>query len=74
MAEHLIYDEQGKGTTIVLIPGLDGTALLFYRQVPLLSKYFHVVTFPLPDDSHCTMQSLIEKLHEVIDEAVHQRD
>ncbi|MCI0446638.1 alpha/beta hydrolase [bacterium] len=73
ITEHPVFDEQGNGTTIVLVPGLDGTALLFYRQIPLLAKHFHVVTFPLPDDSNCTMQSLMESLHQVIDEAVHQR-
>lgn len=72
MAEHPVFDEQRKDTTIVLVPGLDGTALLFYRQIPLLSKHFHVVTFPLSDDSHCTMQSLVESLHKVIHQAVHQ--
>ena len=70
---HPDFKEQGKGITVVLVPGLDGTALLFYRQIPLLAKHFHVVTFPLPDDPGCTMQSLVENLHEVILEAVHKR-
>lgn len=51
----------------VLVPGLDGTALLFYRQVPSLSRRFDVVTFPLPDDSTSTMESLVAELHAVIE-------
>jgi len=49
---------------LVLVPGIDGTALLFYRQVPLLAKRFRVSTFPLPDQSDCTMASLVDALHE----------
>jgi pimeloyl-ACP methyl ester carboxylesterase len=62
----LIYQEQGEGHILILVPGLDGTALLFYRQLPLLTRQFHVVTFPLPNDSACTMESLVEKLRRVI--------
>lgn len=53
----------GEGPPLVLVPGLDGTALLFYRQIPLLSQVFRVITFPLPDDSESTMESLIADLH-----------
>ena len=49
---------------LVLVPGIDGTALLFYRQVPLLAKRFQVSAFPLPDQSDCTMASLVDALHE----------
>jgi pimeloyl-ACP methyl ester carboxylesterase len=54
--------------TIVLVPGIDGTALLFYRQIPLLSKRFNVVAFPLPDDPRASMCDLVEDLHELIGE------
>lgn len=70
---HLTYQEQGAGPTLILVPGLDGTALLFYRQVPLLSKRFHVLTFPLPNDSSCTMESLVENMREVIEKIIKQR-
>lgn len=47
---------------IVLVPGLDGTALLFYRQLPLLAREFDVVAFPLPDDPRITMEGLVDDL------------
>lgn len=53
---------------IVLVPGLDGTALLFYRQIPLLAERFDVVAFPLPDDPDMTMQDLVADLRRLIDE------
>jgi pimeloyl-ACP methyl ester carboxylesterase len=53
--------------TFVLVPGLDGTALLFYRQMPVLSRRFHVETFPLPDDERCTMGSLVEELRGAVE-------
>lgn len=53
---------------IVLVPGIDGTALLFYRQQPLLERRFETVTFPLPsaDPSGMTMASLSEQLADVV--------
>ncbi|KAB2843079.1 alpha/beta hydrolase [bacterium] len=69
----LMYQERGEGPTLILVPGLDGTALLFYRQVPLLSRRFHVLTFPLPDDPACTMDSLVASLREVIDKIAAER-
>jgi len=70
---HHPYDEYGRGPTLILVPGLDGTALLFYRQVPLLGSRFHVLTFPLPDDPRCTMDSLVDDLRQLIEEVVEQR-
>jgi pimeloyl-ACP methyl ester carboxylesterase len=58
---------------MVLVPGLDGTALLFYRQTPLLSRRFHVETFPLPDDAACTMDSLIAAVKERVDRIALER-
>jgi pimeloyl-ACP methyl ester carboxylesterase len=53
--------------TMVLVPGLDGTALLFYRQIPALSKRFRVETFPLRDDPDCTMEGLVAELEGRLD-------
>ncbi len=36
---------------LVLVPGLDGTGLLFYRQVPLLARRFAVTTHRLRDSA-----------------------
>ena len=59
---------------LVLVPGLDGTALLFYRQAPILARRFHVETFPLPDDESCTMESLVAELKETVDRIARERD
>ena len=48
--------------SLVLVPGLDGTALLFYRQIPLLAQRFEVTAFPLPDEPSHTMADLVEEL------------
>lgn len=53
---------------LVLVPGLDGTGLLFYRQVPLLSGRYHVTTHRLRDSAvHLT--ELVEELHARIETA-----
>ena len=54
--------------TVILVPGLDGTAELFYRQTPLLARYFNVVAFPLPDRREASMEDLIGDLVALIDE------
>lgn len=66
MERHL--SDLTEGDTIILVPGLDGTALLFYRQIPLLAERFNVVAFPLPDDNSATMDSLVGELVAVVEE------
>jgi pimeloyl-ACP methyl ester carboxylesterase len=58
---------------MVLVPGLDGTALLFYRQAPILARRFQVETLPLPDDDSCTMESLVALLKEAVDRLARER-
>jgi pimeloyl-ACP methyl ester carboxylesterase len=53
---------------VILVPGLDGTALLFYRQIPLLAHAFDVVAFTLPDDPRSTMSGLVDDLNRLIGE------
>jgi pimeloyl-ACP methyl ester carboxylesterase len=48
---------------LVLVPGLDGTGLLFYRQVPLLERRFAVTTHRLRD-SAVHLDELIAELDE----------
>ena len=55
---------------IILVPGIDGTALLFYRQQPLLSGRFTTVAFPLPTESpeSMTMDTMVCDLASLIEE------
>jgi pimeloyl-ACP methyl ester carboxylesterase len=53
---------------LVLVPGLDGTGLLFYRQVPLLAGRYDVTTHRLRDSAvHLT--ELVEELHARVETA-----
>jgi pimeloyl-ACP methyl ester carboxylesterase len=65
--------DQSHAPTVVLVPGLDGTALLFYRQIPLLARRFNVAAFPLPDDPRASMADLVEDLRKLVEE-VSSRD
>lgn len=53
MSKH--YDPQlrvsGSGDALVLVPGMNGSAELFYRQVPRLERCFRVATYTLRDDA-----------------------
>jgi pimeloyl-ACP methyl ester carboxylesterase len=73
MREARAVPATARAGAIVLVPGLDGTALLFYRQAPLLSRRFQVETFPFPDDSSCTMESLVAALKERVDRIALER-
>lgn len=53
---------------LVLVPGLDGTGLMFYRQVPLLSRSHSVTTVRLRD-SATHMDDLVADLHETVSAA-----
>src|SRR5688500_14778077 len=56
---------EGSGPPLVLVPGLDGTGRLFYRQVPLLARRFRVATYALRD-SATTMEVLVDDLARII--------
>jgi pimeloyl-ACP methyl ester carboxylesterase len=47
---------------LVLVPGLDGTGLLFYRQVPLLERRYRVATHRHRDDAR-HLDELVADLH-----------
>lgn len=53
---------------MVLVPGMDGTGELFYRQVPLLEKSYSVATYALRDDA-TSMEVLTDDLRHVIEQA-----
>jgi pimeloyl-ACP methyl ester carboxylesterase len=41
----------GGGRAVVLVPGMNGTGELFYRQVPRLERSFRVATYSLRNDA-----------------------
>jgi len=57
---------QGRGEAVVLVPGMDGTGLLFYRQVPLLARTHLVATYALRNTTS-SMDRLVADLAHVID-------
>ena len=58
----------GEGPAVVLVPGMDGTGQLFYRQVPRLSQSHRVATYALRDDAR-DMRTLVTDLASVVDTA-----
>ena len=50
---------------LFLVPGIDGTGKLFYRQIPGLAQRFHVTTMHLRDDA-TTMDDLVADLHDEV--------
>lgn len=56
----------GDGPPLVLVPGMDGTGRLFYRQIPLLAKRHRVASYRLRDDAG-SMETLVEDLARVVD-------
>jgi pimeloyl-ACP methyl ester carboxylesterase len=52
-------------SSVVLIPGLDGTGLLFYRQVPSLERRYRVFVHRLRDDAG-QMSELVADLHQTV--------
>ena len=57
---------QGTGEALVLVPGMDGTGQLFYRQTPSLSESFRTATYALRSNA-LTMDTLVDDLGRVID-------
>jgi pimeloyl-ACP methyl ester carboxylesterase len=57
---------QGEGDGVVLVPGMDGTGRLFYKQTPLLARSFKVATYALRD-SATSMETLVADLSKVIE-------
>jgi pimeloyl-ACP methyl ester carboxylesterase len=56
----------GNGPAVVLVPGMDGTGALFYRQTPALARSYRVATYALRD-SAATYEELHDDLARVID-------
>ena len=56
----------GEGPAVVLVPGMDGTGTLFYRQLPLLTRTHRVATYALRDIA-TDMDTLVGDLAEIIE-------
>lgn len=50
---------------LVLVPGIDGTGKLFYRQIPRLERRYTVTTTALRDDAR-SMDDLVADLHATV--------
>jgi pimeloyl-ACP methyl ester carboxylesterase len=57
---------RGQGPAVVLVPGMDGTGELFYRQVPLLATSYRVGTYALRDATP-SMDVLVDDLARAIE-------
>jgi len=57
---------RGAGEALVLVPGMDGTGQLFYRQTPSLSESFRTATYALRSTA-TAMDVLVEDLGRVVD-------
>ena len=57
---------RGHGRPVILVPGMNGTADLFYRQVPLLEQSYRVATYSLRDDAE-SLDALAADLAKIVD-------
>lgn len=57
----------GQGSAVVLVPGINGSGELFYRQIPSLRQSYRVATYRLRDDAP-TLSVLADDLARVIEE------
>ena len=58
---------EGDGSPLVLVPGLNGTGELFYRQIPSLGRKYRVARYTLRDDAP-HLNALADDLACVIDQ------
>jgi len=57
---------RGGGRAVVLVPGMNGTGELFYRQVPRLERSYRVATYALREDAE-SLDLLAADLARVVD-------
>ena len=57
---------RGEGRAVVLVPGMNGTGELFYRQVPRLERSYRVATYSLREDAE-SLDRLAADLAHVVD-------
>jgi pimeloyl-ACP methyl ester carboxylesterase len=58
----------GTGPLLVLVPGMDGTGQLFYRQTPRLARSFRTVTYALRDEA-TSIDVLVDDLRRLVERA-----
>ncbi|MDE3156764.1 MAG: alpha/beta fold hydrolase [Acidobacteriota bacterium] len=56
----------GRGEAVVLVPGMDGTGRLFYRQTGPLARSYRVATYALRNTARA-MDQLVADLAQVVD-------
>ena len=56
----------GEGRAVILVPGMNGTGELFYRQVPRLQRSYRVATYSLRDDAE-SIEVLAADLVQTVD-------
>jgi pimeloyl-ACP methyl ester carboxylesterase len=57
---------RGEGPAVVLVPGMNGSGELFYRQVPRLERSYRVATYRLRDDAE-SLEALAADLAHTVD-------
>ena len=57
---------RGEGRAVVLVPGMNGTGELFYRQVPRLERSYRAATYSLREDAE-SLDLLAADLARVVD-------
>jgi len=57
---------RGEGRAVVLVPGMNGTGELFYRQVPRLERSYRVATYALRDEAE-SLDVLAADLAHIVD-------
>jgi pimeloyl-ACP methyl ester carboxylesterase len=57
---------RGAGPAVVLVPGMNGTGELFYRQVPRLQRSYRVATYALREDAE-SLDVLAADLTHIVD-------
>ena len=62
------YSKRGHGPLLIYIPGLDGTGELFFRQIPILSTHYSVVTFPLRQVPPFDYPDLVQDVIQILDQ------
>jgi pimeloyl-ACP methyl ester carboxylesterase len=59
---------RGAGRAVVLVPGMNGTGELFYRQVPRLERSYRVATYALREDAE-SFDALAADLAQIVEVA-----